>query len=161
MKENTAEVDNLFIQLKDATDKDTILDIENSILQLWQKTDDPFLNDIIALGVEQMSNERYKDAIATFSHALIFNQKCAEIFNKRAISYYMRGEFNNAIKDLKKVLELEPRHFAAMSGLSTIYKELKLEKHTLAMLHRLLLIVPNKEGLTSQARSLRKKIKSN
>ncbi|NLR91128.1 MULTISPECIES: tetratricopeptide repeat protein [Flammeovirga] len=161
MKEYTTEVDVLFSKLKLATDKNKISDIENSILEIWQKTDDPFINDVIALGLEQISKERYKDAIATFSHALIFSKNHAEIYNKRAICYYMRGEFKKAIDDLKKVLSLEPRHFGALSGLCTIYRELKLDLHTLMTIEKLLRIVPNKEGLSLQAKNIRKNLRKN
>ncbi|OHX66361.1 tetratricopeptide repeat protein [Flammeovirga pacifica] len=161
MKEYTTEVDVLFTQLKTATDKDKISDLENSILQIWQKTEDPFMIDVFHLGTEQIAKERFKDAIATYSHALIFNKNHSEVYNKRAICYYMRGEFKKAIEDLNKVLELEPRHFAALSGLSTIYRELKLEKLSLNHLEKLLKIVPNKEGLSLQAKNIRKNLRKN
>lgn len=158
MKQYTEEVDVLFKQLKKATDIEKISDIESSIIQIWQKTNDPFLDDVIVLGLEQLSRENYKDAIATFSHALLFSKEHSEIYNKRAIAYYMRGEYNKALSDLRKVLELEPRHFGALSGLCNIYREIKLEVHTLKTLERLLRIIPNKEGIAAQAYTLRHKL---
>ena len=161
MKEYTAEVDVLFTQLKEATDNNMITDLENSILQIWQRTDDPFMTDVFSLGTEQIAKERFNDAIATFSHALIFTKDNSEVYNKRAICYYMRGEYKKAVEDLKKVLELEPRHFAAHSGLCTIYRELKLEKLSLSHIEKLLKIVPNKEGLSLQAKNMRRNLRKN
>lgn len=160
MKQYTEEIDTLFSQLKRATDKDKISDLENSIIQIWQKTNDPFLDDVMTLGLEQLSRENYKDAVATFSHALLFSKKHAEIYNKRAIAYYMRGEYKKALVDLKQVLELEPRHFGALSGMCNIYREIKLDIHTLRTLENLLRIIPNKHGLSAQAYTIRQKLDS-
>ncbi|KXX70191.1 tetratricopeptide repeat protein [Flammeovirga sp. SJP92] len=158
MKQYTEEVDSLFKELKKATESEKISDLESSIIEIWQRTEDPFLGDVIVLGVEQLTRENYKDAIATFSHALMFNKEHAELYNKRAVAYYMRGEYNKALADLQKVLELEPRHFGALSGLCNIYREIKLEVHTLRTLELLLRIIPNKEGLSAQAYTLRQKL---
>lgn len=158
MRQHIEEVDLLFSELKKATESEKISDIESSIIEIWQKTDDPFLDDVIILGIEQLTRENYRDAIATFSHALMFTKKHAEIYNKRAVAYYMRGEYNKALADLKKVLELEPRHFGALSGLCNIYREIKLEVQTLNTLEILLRIIPNKEGLSAQAYTLRQKL---
>ncbi|MBD0403566.1 MULTISPECIES: tetratricopeptide repeat protein [unclassified Flammeovirga] len=159
MKQYTDEVDSLFKELKKATESEKISDLESSIIEIWQRTEDPFLDDVIILGVEQLTRENYKDAIATFSHALMFNKSFAEVYNKRAVAYYMRGEYNKAVADLKRALELEPRHFGALSGLCNIYREIKLEVHTLKTLETLLRIIPNKEGLSAQAYTLRQKLR--
>jgi tetratricopeptide (TPR) repeat protein len=48
----------------------------------------------------------------------------AEAWNQRATMYYVLGNFEASIADCEKVLELEPRHFGALSGRSLMYLQL-------------------------------------
>ena len=44
----------------------------------------------------------------------------AEAWNQRATTYYMMQNFEASLADIDKTLELEPRHFGALSGQSLI-----------------------------------------
>jgi tetratricopeptide (TPR) repeat protein len=45
----------------------------------------------------------------------------AEAWNRRAVLYYMKGEYWKAIADCKKVIDLVPIHFGALHGLGLCY----------------------------------------
>ena len=55
----------------------------------------------------------------------------AEGWNQRATIQYMMGNLDLSIADCAKVLELEPRHFGALSGRSLMY--LQQGKRALAL----------------------------
>ena len=47
----------------------------------------------------------------------------AEAWNKRATVYFMIGRYSDSLADINHVLDLEPRHFGALSGLGMIKQQ--------------------------------------
>ena len=45
----------------------------------------------------------------------------AEAWNRRAVLYYLLGEYRKSIDDCLEVLELNPIHFGALHGLGLCY----------------------------------------
>ena len=45
----------------------------------------------------------------------------AEGWNQRATLYYLTDDFDRSLADIDKVLQYEPRHFAALSGRAIIH----------------------------------------
>ena len=54
------------------------------------------------------------------------------MWNKRATLLYLMGDYDRSLRDIKHVLELEPRHFGALSGRVQIY--IKLENYEKALI---------------------------
>ena len=53
------------------------------------------------------------------------------------------GDYPASLADLRRTLDLEPRHFAALGGLGLIYPELDEKRAALAALERALEINPH------------------
>jgi tetratricopeptide (TPR) repeat protein len=49
----------------------------------------------------------------------------AEGWNRRATLHYILGNLDESVADIEKVLELEPRHFGALSGLGLVFLQQK------------------------------------
>ena len=73
------------------------------------------------IGTQRMNSRRYPEALLIFSQITENFPRYAEGWNKRATLYYMLGSFEESIADIEKTLELEPRHFGALSGLGLVY----------------------------------------
>ena len=70
----------------------------------------------------------------------------AEACNKRATVFYLIGKYEDSIKDIEKVLRLEPRHFGALSGLGLNQLELKNYKIALKSYQEAQKIHPNMDA---------------
>lgn len=49
----------------------------------------------------------------------------AEAWNRRAVLYYVRGEYHKSLADCQQVLRLNPIHFGALHGLGLCYVALE------------------------------------
>ena len=111
------QVDDLFDQLKTSTNYEDSKKIESKIWELW--TTHPSENSLTALladGSFYMSQNQLETAYETFTKAIELDSYWAEAWNKRATVLYLMGKYELSQADIDKVLELEKRHFGALSG---------------------------------------------
>ena len=111
------QVDDLFDQLKISTNYEDSKKIENKIWELW--TTHPSENNLTALladGSFYMSQNKLETAYETFTKTIELDSNWAEAWNKRATVLYLMGKYEQSQSDIDKVLELERRHFGALSG---------------------------------------------
>lgn len=148
----------LFNELQECKFQNEIKEIQANIWQVWLSHDDERIAAIISCGVTHLSNTRYTEAIATFTDAIELDPTFAEAWNKRATAYYLRGSFKESISDINQTLSLESRHFGALSGLATIYMELRDEPRALLVLKGLQNLLPHDRHLIEQIDSLQKQI---
>ena len=67
-----------------------------------------------------MSTHDLELARDSFDQVIEKAPEFAEGWNKRATVYYLMGEYNHSIRDIRQTLLLEPRHFGAMAGFAWI-----------------------------------------
>lgn len=114
-------LDRLFDELRAAPDADTAHRIDQQIWFYWTTPSDPLLagrmNEILT--ARRMGDP--VEAILLLNRLIADYPDYAEGWNQRATMYYMVGDFDASIADCAKVLELEPRHFGALSGRALMY----------------------------------------
>ena len=134
-EEKNNELDSLFTQLK--TDDYVIASkTEKKIWKIWSThpSNDRKgfrLTDMLAQGDLLITKKDFNKAIDIFSLIISIDSNWAEAWNKRATVLYLSGRYEDSIKDIEKVLQLEPRHFGALSGFSLNQIELKNYKAAL------------------------------
>ena len=63
-----------------------------------------------------MSQNKLEAAYDAFTQTIELDSNWAEAWNKRATVLYLMGKYELSQADINKVLELEKRHFGALSG---------------------------------------------
>ncbi|MFV8346883.1 ankyrin repeat domain-containing protein [Flavobacterium sp. ZB4P13] len=100
---------------KESNNKELVALIENK-LKLKPEKKNSKLNDLIEKADKLcIENKNYKKANELYTSAINYNENLVEIYTKRAGTFYAMQDFENAIKDFTKVLELNPK------DISTIY----------------------------------------
>ena len=111
------KIDGLFDQLKNTSSYQKSKEIESKIWELW--TTHPSKSSLTALmadGSFYMSQNQFETAYETFTQTIELDPNWAEAWNKRATVLYLMGKYELSQADIDKVLELEERHFGALSG---------------------------------------------
>ncbi|WP_418887912.1 tetratricopeptide repeat protein [Maritimibacter dapengensis] len=141
-----ARLDELFSSLAEA-DETSWEQIEAKIWREWSDSGSPAMDLLLERGREAMTEEDNREAIEHLT-ALVENApEFAEGWNARATAYYSAGLVGPAMADIARTLELEPRHFGALSGLGLILEETGHDARALEAYRAALAIHPHKPNL--------------
>lgn len=129
------ELDALFAALRSASEPTAIARIESRIWARWLAHPNPDVARLMELGARSLNARQYPEALLIFSQLVESFPDYAEAWNKRATLYYVLGEFEQSLADIRATLALEPRHFGALSGRGVVLiQQGKLEEARQAFL---------------------------
>lgn len=117
------QLDKLFARLIKSSDDAEAQRVENSIWTLWMTSDSPTADALLAQAMKASAAEETATALSILDNVIDVHPNYAEAWNKRATVYFLIGRYNDSLKDIDKVLELEPRHFGALSGRGMILRQ--------------------------------------
>ncbi len=134
-------------------------EVDQRIWQLWLHSDDKAVNRLMAQGVIAMQRGALDRALDRFDEITRRAPDFAEGWNKRATVLYMMGRHRESVADVQQVLNLEPRHYGALSGLGLILVALGREEDALKWLRRALELNPYLDGIRVLADDLGDRLK--
>ena len=128
-EERESELNNLFKQLKNS-EATKAIEIENKIWKIWSihPSSDRRgyrLTELLAQGSLLMARKELNRAYEIFSQIILVDPNWSEAWNKRATVLYLLGRYQQSQRDIDVVLNLEKRHFGALSGQGLVQTELK------------------------------------
>ena len=153
----TAKLDGLFDQLLTATDEES-QNIEQEIWIEWSKSGSLAMDLLLERGRSAMALGAPDVAIEHFTAVIDHAPEFAEAWNARATAYYQIGQFGPSIAEIGRVLELNPRHFGALSGLGSIFEELDRPKQALQVYQAALAIHPHLAGVLEAVERLEEEL---
>lgn len=117
------QLDKLFARLIKSEDGPEAQRAEQTIWNLWMTSDSPTADALLAQAMRASAAKETGTALAILDNVIEVHPDYAEAWNKRATVYFLIGRYNDSLRDIEKVLELEPRHFGALSGLGMIKRQ--------------------------------------
>lgn len=117
------QLDKLFARLIKSGDDQEAQRIEQSIWSLWMTSDSPTADALLAQAMKASAANETAAALSILDNVIEVHPDYAEAWNKRATVYFLIGRYNDSLRDIDKVLELEPRHFGALSGRGMIKRQ--------------------------------------
>ena len=89
-----------------------------------------------------MEKKKFDVALDFLDQVVTLSPAYAEGWNRRATVHYMMHNFAKSMADIDHTLQLEPRHFGALSGMAEIMKETERKQLALDAYQRVLDIYP-------------------
>ncbi|MEO1860714.1 MAG: tetratricopeptide repeat protein [Verrucomicrobiales bacterium] len=149
-------LDPLFKRLQATLSKVEAQSIEMTIWRIWVESDQDKVNNLMNSGIAAMGNLDYATALKVFDKMVAIAPHFAEGWNKRATIHYLQKDFAASIKDIKRTLNLEPRHFGALSGLGLVLMEMEQYDSALRAFKDALKVNPHLRGAKANVDALRK-----
>lgn len=159
--QDDSRLDSLFAKLHEDIEPHGARMVEQMIWGVWLESDSDTVNLLMQRGVKAMHDRRFEVALEMFSTIIELQPRFAEGWNKRATLYYLMGRFEDSISDVEKTLELEPRHFGALSGLGLIYTQLEDEEQALKAYEQALAVNPHLPNAKIEVKRLKKRVRGN
>ena len=111
----------LFTELRTTSEAKKAKIVAAEIWQIWSEhSDNDKLSERLKLGIAQMEAGRLRQAEQIFTTIIDTDPAFAEAWNKRATVRFLLGNDTGSRRDIARVIDLEPRHFGALSGLGMI-----------------------------------------
>jgi tetratricopeptide (TPR) repeat protein len=132
---------------------------EQGLWRLWSRSGDSAVDRLMAEGVEQMQQARFRQAIAAFSEVISRKPAFAEGWNKRATVHYLAGDYTRSLADCHEVVKRNPRHFGALAGYGQIYFRLEQYHKAIEYWRRALQVNPNMSGVEGNIRAAEELLK--
>ncbi len=145
--QNDPELPALFERLQQDLTPREAAEVDRRIWILWLHSEDKTINRLMAQGMIAMQRGALDRALERFNEIVEQAPDFAEGWNKRATVLYMMGRHRESVADVQSVLNLEPRHYGALSGLGMILVAIGREEEALEWLRRALEVNPYLDGV--------------
>lgn len=117
-----AALDQLFSRLAACAGGEAV-ETEDRIWRVWMDHPHRAAAEALEAATRDIAARRYDIAETRLTRLLRSAPQFAEAWHKRAALYYLLGRDEECLGDIRRTLELEPRHFAAMLHFAEILRE--------------------------------------
>ncbi len=115
-----AHLHKLFQMLAAAMSLKDAYEVEDLIWEAWTECRDPDGSAAMRQAIGSIAKNDYGAAEKVLNTLVQAQPRWAEAWNKRATLFFLQGRDTESIQDINRTLELEPRHFGAISGFAQI-----------------------------------------
>jgi tetratricopeptide (TPR) repeat protein len=150
------DLDQLFAKLREPTTSTSAVSIETQIWNLWMHGGSHIENEALAKATLAMNSGNTAEAERQLNVLISQTQSFPEAYNKRATLYFLMGRYEESLADIVVTLDLEPRHFGALSGRGMIMQRLGRDAEAIAAYKEALTMNPTMEGAKAALRLLEK-----
>jgi tetratricopeptide (TPR) repeat protein len=153
-----ARLDPLFARLQSTASDTEAQAIERRIWLIWSESAESRLDALMQEGVVAMAQRRLRAALERFDRMVEQAPDFAEAWNKRATVHFLMGDYRVSVRDIQRTLDLEPRHFGALSGLGLIYDALEQPAAALRSFEAAVAINPHLGSTRARIEQLRREL---
>lgn len=142
-RQDDPRLDALFDRLHSVGEGNEARLVMAMIWRLWAESGSPTVDLLFTRGVQAMNQKEFETALAMLNSVVEIDPEFSEGWNARATLHFIMGNYENSIRDIDRTLNLEPRHWGALSGLGMIYQDTEREEKAIEAYRRALAANPH------------------
>lgn len=154
------EANAVFGRLLHDEDRSVRLLAENGIKNVWTRAGTEEQRRQLRQIMRCISSDHFTDAVQAANVLLDETPSYAEARNQRGIALFALEQYEDAIRDCAKVLEINPYHFGAAIGMGHAYQQLDEPFLAICSFRHALNINPNLENAKRQIAKIEKKLRT-
>ena len=134
--DHSAAIDDALAQLQASGNELEARDHNATLGELWLDAPDARAQALLDEGMARRESQNFLGAIEVLTRLVDYCPTYAEGYNQRAFSYFVAREYESAVADLDRALDLNPRHIGALSGMALALIELDRPTEAIPWLRR-------------------------
>lgn len=149
-----ARLDQLFTDLKRERNEKAAERIAGNIWNEWFQSGSASIDLMMQWSQKAMDNQKFDVALDFLDQVVVLQPSYAEGWNRRATVHFMMKNYGKSMSDIDHALQLEPRHFGALSGLAQIMAQTGHKQSALDAWQKVLAIYPMMRSAQDQVAML-------
>ena len=147
-------LDTLFSELKRERNEKAAERIAGRIWEEWSRSGSASIDLMMGWSKTAMDNKKFDVALDFLDQVVTMEPTYAEGWNRRATVHFMMQNYAKSMSDINHTLQIEPRHFGALSGMGQIMKNTGREELALQAWERVLDIYPMMRSAQNEVATL-------
>lgn len=147
-------LDKLFGELKRERNEKAAERIAARIWDEWFKSGSASVDLMMQWSNDAVKAKKFDVALDFLDQVIVLQPAYAEGWNRRATVHYMMQNYGKSMADIERTLQLEPRHFGALSGMAEIMKNTGRKELALDAYQRVLDIYPMMRSAQNEVATL-------
>ena len=115
-------LESLFDDLKRAGNEKAAQRIAARINEAWNSSGSASIDLMMDWARKALEEKKFDVALDFLDEVVVLQPTYAEGWNRRATVHFMMHNYRKSLSDISHTLQLEPRHFGALSGMAQIMK---------------------------------------
>lgn len=135
-------LDQLFSDLKHARSPKSAELVAGRIWNEWNRSGSASVDLMMQWSQKAIEEKKFDVALDFLDQVVTLQPRYAEGWNRRATAHFLMKNYAKSMADIEQTLELEPRHFGALSGIAQIMTETGRKQAALDAWQRVLDLYP-------------------
>ncbi len=136
------KLDALFLDLKRAKTQAAAEGVARRIVEEWTNSGSATIDLLMQWSLQAIEKQNYPVALDFLDQIVVLQPGYAEGWNRRATVHFLMNNYSKSMADIEKTLQLEPRHYLALSGMGQIFLALDRKELALRAYERVLELFP-------------------
>ena len=149
-----ARLDQLFSDLKRERNEKAAERIAGNVWNEWFQSGSASIDLMMQWSQKAIENQKFDVALDFLDQVVTLQPTYAEGWNRRATVHFMMKNYGKSMSDIDHTLQLEPRHFGALSGLAQIMALTGHKQSALEAWQKVLAIYPMLRSAQDQVATL-------